>query len=60
MRFVIGADGKVLSSSVVQSTVGVPDLEQCVAAQVTTFLFPRVLNGGTAVVLYPFVFRQAR
>jgi TonB family protein len=59
IRFTIGAEGNVLSSSVAQSTAGNSELEQCVAGRVRTWAFPKPKGGGSVVVTYPFIFKAA-
>jgi TonB family protein len=59
VRFTIGGEGNVLSSSVAQSTAGNSELEQCVAGRVRTWSFPKPKGGGSVVVTYPFIFKAA-
>jgi len=59
IRFTIASEGNVVTSTVAQSTVGDSELEQCVAGRVRTWQFPRPQGGGSAVVTYPFLFKQA-
>ena len=59
VKFIITGNGTVATSSVAQTTVNNPDFEQCVAGRVKTWLFPKPKGGGTAVVTYPFVFKQS-
>ncbi len=59
MKFLITGNGTVATSSVAQSSVNNPELEQCVSGRVRTWLFPKPKGGGTAVVTYPFVFKQS-
>jgi TonB family protein len=58
-QFVIGPTGKVLSSKVAQSTAGNKQLETCVASRVQLWQFPAPKGGGSAVVTYPFIFKQS-
>ncbi|HEX5749756.1 MAG TPA: adventurous gliding motility protein GltG [Archangium sp.] len=59
VRFIIAAEGNVISSSVAQSTAGNPELEQCVAGRVRTWAFPKPKGGGSVTVTYPFIFKAA-
>jgi TonB family protein len=59
VRFIITGMGSVATSSVAQSTVGNSELEQCITGRVRTWLFPKPKGGGTVVVTYPFVLKQA-
>lgn len=58
VRFMVSATGQVARSEVAQSTVGVPELGECVAGRVRTWAFP-VARGQLYTVSYPFVFRPA-
>jgi outer membrane biosynthesis protein TonB len=58
IRFVIGADGRVMTSMVESSTLGVPSVEQCVARAVQRISFPST-TGGVVLVTYPFMFQPA-
>jgi len=59
VKFVINAEGKVVSSEVAQSTAGNAELESCVAGRVRTWLFPKPKGGGVVVVTYPFIFKAS-
>ncbi|HEX8701642.1 MAG TPA: adventurous gliding motility protein GltG [Myxococcaceae bacterium] len=59
VKFVINAEGSVVSSSVAQSTAGNAELETCVAGRVRTWLFPKPKGGGVVVVTYPFIFKAS-
>ena len=54
VHFVIGPDGKVTESSIQESTLHSPAGEQCIAAAVRGWEFPKP-RGGNVVVSYPFV-----
>lgn len=54
VHFVIGTDGKVTESSIQESTLHSPAGEQCIAAAVRGWEFPKP-RGGNVVVSYPFV-----
>lgn len=53
--FVIGDSGEVVSTSVVQSTLG-EEVDGCVNRVLKTLKFPSPKGGGTVNVTYPFVF----
>jgi TonB family protein len=53
-RFTVGTDGKVLDSRIAESTLKSPACEDCIAAAVRTWEFPKP-RGGKVVVNYPFV-----
>ncbi|NPC48602.1 TonB family protein [Corallococcus sp. AB032C] len=59
VKFVISANGSVATSNVAQSTAGNSDLETCVAGRVRTWKFPEPKGGGSVIVTYPFIFKQA-
>jgi TonB family protein len=59
VKFVINAEGRVVSSDVAQSTAGNAELEQCVAGRVRTWQFPKPKGGGVVVVTYPFIFKAS-
>ncbi|MDY7229817.1 adventurous gliding motility protein GltG [Hyalangium rubrum] len=59
IKFVINAEGAVVSSSVAQSTASNAELEQCVAGRVRTWQFPKPKGGGVVVVTYPFIFKAS-
>jgi outer membrane biosynthesis protein TonB len=55
VRFTIGADGKVIQAS----AAGMPPVDACVAAVISTIEFPPPRGGGIVNVNYPFIFQQA-
>ncbi|SEN25357.1 FHA domain protein [Stigmatella aurantiaca] len=59
VKFVINAEGRVVSSDVAQSTAGNAELESCVAGRVRTWQFPKPKGGGVVIVTYPFIFKQS-
>lgn len=59
VKFIISANGSVATSNVAQSTAGNSDLETCVAGRVRTWKFPEPKGGGSVIVTYPFIFKQA-
>jgi TonB family protein len=56
VRFMISAQGAVVSSTVESSTLGEPVAEQCVARAVERIGFPQTDDGLPVLVTYPFVF----
>jgi TonB family protein len=59
VKFVITPTGAVRSSQVARSTVGNAALEQCVAAQLATLIFPKPKGEGSVIVTYPFIFEPS-
>jgi TonB family protein len=59
VKFVINAEGRVVSSDVAQSTAGNAELESCVAGRVRTWQFPKPKGGGVVIVTYPFIFKAS-
>jgi hypothetical protein len=57
--FVIGESGAVISSKVESSTLGDAPVEECIAAAVRRWEFPRPAGGGLVLVNYPFVVQPA-
>lgn len=60
MKFMVGADGRVLTAVALDSTLGVPGIDRCIAQRMRTWQFPAVRGGGAVVVTYPFLFRSGR
>ncbi len=58
VQFTIAATGGVISSIVQSSTMGNPNVEQCIAGAVRRWEFPKP-QGGIVVVSYPFVLKAA-
>ena len=54
VKFKIMPDGQVGSSSIEDSTLDNPDVEQCINDHIQTLKFNET-NGGICVILYPFV-----
>lgn len=54
VRFTIGTDGKVLDSTIQESSLNSPAGEKCIADAVRGWEFPKP-SGGKVVVSYPFV-----
>ncbi|WP_224246229.1 adventurous gliding motility protein GltG [Hyalangium gracile] len=59
VKFVINAEGRVVSSEVAQSTASNAELESCVAGRVRTWQFPKPKGGGVVIVTYPFIFKAS-
>ncbi|MFY0564963.1 AgmX/PglI C-terminal domain-containing protein [Archangium lansingense] len=59
VRFVISAEGSVVTSDVAQATTDNSELEKCVAGKVRGWVFPKLKGGGSVVVTYPFLFKPA-
>jgi hypothetical protein len=58
VRFIIGSEGQVATSNVIDSTVKNLELNRCVTSRVQSWVFPKP-KGGVVVVRYPFVFAQS-
>jgi TonB family protein len=59
IKFVINADGKVVTSNVAQSTMSNAEVENCMAGRVRTWQFPKPKGGGVVIVTYPWNFKPA-
>ncbi len=59
MNWVIGTDGRVKSAKKASSQMRSPAVERCMASKIKRWKFPRPKGGGSVVVNYPFVFKQA-
>jgi outer membrane biosynthesis protein TonB len=57
LKFVIGANGKVETASVVQGAPATARLEGCLVGTVLGWEFPKPEGGGTVTVTYPFIFK---
>jgi len=57
VKFTITASGSVSSSDVAQPSALNSALEECVAARVRTWTFPKPSGGGVVLVTYPFTFK---
>lgn len=53
IRFVINPSGKVTSASVASSTLGIPEIEQCLVRRVLLMKFP-AFEGSAKTVTFPF------
>jgi hypothetical protein len=58
VRFVIAADGEILSASAVTDTIGNPALTRDVLSRIMTWRFPPI-DAGDVTVVYPFIFVNA-
>jgi len=56
VRFVIGADGRVTSAEVAESTLNDSSVESCLLAEFRRMEFPPPQGGGVVMVNYPLVF----
>jgi hypothetical protein len=59
VKLIIGHEGLVASSQVVDSTVRNEGVERCVNSRVQSWVFPKPKGGGVVVVRYPFVLTQS-
>ncbi len=57
VAFVIGGDGAVKTSSVKQSTLPDPRLDDCILRRLATWRFPQPKGGVDVAVTYPFIFK---
>ena len=55
-RFVIDADGYIMSSEIEDSTTGSYHLDSCIQSSIWGWTFPAPPGGGIVVVKYPFTF----
>ena len=59
VTFVISPTGRVVKSSVRQSTMKNKAVEDCIASRVKRFKFPAPKGGGIVEVSYPFIFKAS-
>jgi hypothetical protein len=59
VQFTISGLGAVVASVVQNSTMNNPSVEQCIAAAVRRWEFPKPQGGGIVIVSYPFVLKAA-
>jgi TonB family protein len=59
IQFTISGTGQVIASVVQNSTMNNPPVEQCIAAAVRRWEFPKPQGGGIVIVSYPFVLKAA-
>jgi len=57
MDFMIGGNGLVKASSVKQSTLPDPRLDDCILRRLMTWKFPQTKGGVDVAVSYPFIFK---
>ncbi len=57
MKWVINGDGRVVQVTRVESQMKNATVEDCVAARIKTWVFPKLPGGGIVVVTQPFVFK---
>ncbi|MCP4196028.1 MAG: AgmX/PglI C-terminal domain-containing protein [Proteobacteria bacterium] len=55
IKFIISGTGAVQMSAVAVSTVGDPQVENCIAQAVRRWTFPQPEGGGIVIVTYPFM-----
>ncbi|GAB4299261.1 MAG: hypothetical protein Kow0090_14720 [Myxococcota bacterium] len=56
VTFTIGGDGRVLNSSVKETTMNNFQVENCLVQKIKTWKFPEPKGGGIVIVTYPFIF----
>jgi len=59
LKFVVGPDGRVLKTEVLESTVADPEVGACIANKARRWQFPTPRGGGVVAVRYPFLFRRS-
>ncbi len=57
VKFTIGVDGTVSSAAVDSSTLGSPEVEECIVRRFARMEFPKP-EGGEVTVKYPFILKQ--
>lgn len=57
MKWVINAEGKVVSAQVADSQMKNANVESCLSTRIRTWQFPAPRGGGVVVVNYPFIFK---
>lgn len=58
MKFLIGANGRVTTASISNSSLRHPGVENCIQARLVSWAFPRPEGGVTVKVNYPFILRR--
>ncbi len=58
VQWTVGLDGKVVTASVSENTMGNRNVESCILSEVNKMRFDQP-DGGMVVVAYPFTFRSA-
>lgn len=56
IKWVINGEGKVTASQVAETELKNPNVEQCLATKIRTWVFPRPKGGGIVIAKYPFIF----
>jgi hypothetical protein len=59
VRFVIGADGGVVSSKILEDTMKNATVASCILGEVKNWTFPKPKGGANVSVDYPFVFESS-
>jgi len=59
MKWVINGEGKVMQATPAESQMKNPNVENCLASRIKTWVFPKPKGGGIVIVNYPFVFKQS-
>jgi len=59
VKFVIAPNGRVVKSSIRESTMGNKTVEKCIASRIKRFKFPAPKGGGIVEVSYPFIFKAS-
>jgi hypothetical protein len=57
MKWVINAEGKVVSAQASDSQMKNANVESCLSTRIRTWQFPAPRGGGVVVVNYPFIFK---
>jgi len=60
VQFTIGHTGEVIASVIQSSTIGSPEIEECITTTVKSWVFPKPANGSIAIVSYPVVLKSAQ
>ncbi len=58
VQFIISANGSVISSKILSSSMGDAEMDECVASRILNWRFPAPEGGGVVKVNYPLVFRR--
>lgn len=59
VRFTIAADGRVVSATASDDTIGDAEVTACVLTRATTWRFPAPAGGGIVDVIWPFLFASS-
>lgn len=60
VNFVIGADGRVNTQSVLQSTLNSTLVEECILRRIARWSFPKPKGGTKVIVSYPFLLKSVK